>query len=73
MREEAIFHFGPPNTVFSDNWTCFTAKNLSLYMSDHHIDWKRVLEYASISNGRAERLVWAPKEAAKKMVLDFGE
>ena len=72
VKEEVLYSFGPLRTIISDNATCFTAKSLVKFARDNGIEWKRVLAYAPMSNGRAERMVGTLKKAVRKMVLGQG-
>jgi len=72
VREEIMHSFGPPQTIISDNATCFTATSISQFMEESGIEWRTVLAYAPMSNGRAERMVGTVKRGVKKMVLDEG-
>ena len=72
VQEEIIHSFGPPGVIISDNALCFTAKSVSSFLSQHGTEWKTVLAYAPMSNGRAERMVGTLKRAIKKMVLKEG-
>lgn len=72
VKEEVLYSFGPRLTIISDNATCFTAKSLVKFTRDNGIEWKKVLAYAPMSNGRAERMVGTLKKAVRKMVLGQG-
>lgn len=43
--------------IISDNATCFNARILEDFMEDHSTEWRTVLAYASMSNGKAEQMV----------------
>lgn len=57
VAEEIIHASGPPETIISDNDTCFTANTLASFMEDKGINWKTVLAYILLSNGRVGRMV----------------
>lgn len=65
MKTEVLYQFWPPRIIISDNATCFTTKKLQKFMKVNGTTWKTVLEYAPISNGRAERMVGTLKSAVK--------
>ena len=52
--------------LISDNATCFTANTLARFCHQHKIQWKPVLAYAPMSNGRAERMVGTIKRSLAK-------
>ena len=72
VKREIMYSFGPPRTIASDNATCFTASAVYSFMAQHGITWRTVLAYATMSNGRAERMVGTLKAAARKTVLETG-
>lgn len=49
--------FGSPNTIISENASCFPTMAVNNFVKNHGINWKMVLAYVPISNGRAERMV----------------
>lgn len=53
-ENQIIAPFGPPKTIVSDNAGCFTSTALKTFMQGWSIDWKTVLAYAPMSNGRVE-------------------
>ena len=69
MKEEMIYCFGLPRGVVSDNATCFKASVLDAFMARNGINWKTVLAYAPMSNGRAERMVGTLKRAIHRVIL----
>ena len=70
VNEEIIKPFGPPKTIVSDNAGYFTSGVLKSFMSSWKIDWKTVLAYAPMSNGRAERTVDTLKSVSKLVKKD---
>ena len=72
VKEEVLYSFGSLRNIISDNATRFTAKALVKFARYNGIEWKRVLAYAPMSNGRAERIVGTLKKAVKKMVQGQG-
>ena len=72
VKREIMYSFGPPQTIVSDNTTCFTASAVSSFMVQHGINRRTVLAYAPMSNGRAERMVGTVKTAVRKTVLETG-
>lgn len=67
VEEEVVSPFGPPKKIISDNAGCFTARLLSNLMGKYGIEWKTVLAYAPMSNGRAERMVGTLKRCVGKL------
>ena len=67
VEDQIILPFGHPKTIVSDNGPCFTARSLATYMQEKQVNWKTVLAYAPMSNGRAERMVGTIKRAIGKM------
>ena len=57
VKRGNMYSFGPPQTIVSDNATCFTASAVSSFMARHGITWCTVLSYAPMSNGRAKIMV----------------
>lgn len=57
ISTEIIHPFGIPKKVVSDNAQCFTAGLMTEFTAEQGIKWKTVFAYASMFNGRAERMV----------------
>lgn len=57
LREEVRRPFGTPSTIVSDNATCFTARAVTDFTRKWETNWKTVLAYVPMSNGRLERMV----------------
>lgn len=55
--------FGPPNTIISDNASCFSAMVVKKFVKNQGITWKSVLAYVPMSNGRAERMMGTLKKS----------
>lgn len=69
LKEDVIFQFRPIKAIISDNAACFTAKKLRNLIYANKTSWKSVLEYASKSNGRVERMVGTLKASVKRVVM----
>ena len=69
VKREIMYSFGPPQTIISDNATCFTASAVSSFMAQNGITWRTVPAYAPMSNGTADRMVGTLKAAVRKTVL----
>ena len=69
IKEHIILPFCPPTKIISDNATCFSAKSLLKFMDEHGTQWKTVMAYAPVSNGKAERMVGTMKRSITKTVL----
>lgn len=65
MIEEALFHFGPPKIVVSDNATSLTPERLFKFITLNANSWKTVLDYSPIRNRRAEGMVGTLKVSVK--------
>ena len=72
VKKEIMHTFDPPWTIVSDHVTCLTASAVSSFIDQHGINWRTVLAYAPMSNGRAERMVGTLKTAIRKTVLKTG-
>lgn len=72
INEEVIPPFGAPGMIISDNAKCFTAPMLSDFMKKHGVEWRTVLAYAPMSNGRAERMVGTIKRSIGRLINDGG-
>lgn len=66
VKEEKIFTFRPRKTIISNNASCFKTEILQEMIIQYRIKWKTVCSYALMSNGRAERMVGAIKQAKMK-------
>lgn len=53
VNEEIITPFGPPKIIVSDNAGCFTLETFSSFEKTWKVQWKIVLTYAPMSNGKA--------------------
>lgn len=73
VQEEINFAFGHPKRIISDNGRCFTARRVQAFMEEKNIQWRKVLEYAPMSNGRAERMVGSIKKALAESVYPNGQ
>lgn len=69
VQEEIVFCIGPPLYIVSDNARCFTASRVQAFMQNIGIEWKTILQYAPMSNGRAERMVRTIKKGMKQAVF----
>lgn len=72
IEEEIIYNFGSLGRIVSDNATCFTTPTLENLMKKHGIEWKIVLAYSPMPNGRAERMIRTLKRAARKIIIGLG-
>lgn len=70
VDKEIIRPFGPSTKIVSDNGTSFTAYYLVLVMKNHEIKRRTAMAYASMSDGRAERMVRTLKSEIGTFVLD---
>lgn len=61
VKKEIIFTFGPPKKITSDSEKCYTANTIQDIMTHYGIKRKKVCSYASMSNGRVERMVGSIK------------
>lgn len=61
--------FGPPRGFVWDNAKCFTAGVMKDLMASYAVRWSTVGEYASISVGRAERMLGTVKQAIAIITL----
>lgn len=57
LKEDIMFQFGASTRIISDNGSCFTSATLHSFSLEQDITWINILEYAAVSNGRAERMV----------------
>ncbi len=69
IEKHVILPFCAPKKIISDNATCFSAKSLLNFMNEHGTEWKTVMAYAPVSNGKAERMVGTIKRSITKTVL----
>lgn len=67
METYIIPSFGTPGTVVSVNTTCITARALQDFRHRHNTKWCTVLACASMSSGRAERMVGTMKRGIEKL------
>lgn len=72
LKTEVILSFGAPKTILSDNAACFTAQAVQRLMKSIGTEWRIVLAYATMSNGRAERMVKTMKKAIGRVVWRLG-
>lgn len=63
FKNDIFPYFNARKIVVSDNASCFTAKSLIGYMKEVRTNWKTVLEYAPMSNGRAGQTIATTKQA----------
>lgn len=68
VEEEILHPFGLPTTVMSDNSSCFLAMEWKKFVEENGITWKTVLLYASMSNGKEERIVEMLKKSIGRML-----
>lgn len=72
MREDIIASYGVPRLVLSDNSTCFTATSPKNLMKDYGAQWKTVLSYSPMRNGKLERMVGTLNRRISEMVVGDG-
>lgn len=68
MEEDIISPFGAPKIIISDNAMCFSFHELHDIMEKHGAEWRTVLAYAPMSNGRAERMVGTIKRGIGRLL-----
>lgn len=73
MKQEVLDPFVSPRTVVSEIARCFTAVVVQELMAKNGSDWKTVLAYAPMPNGRAERMVGTMKRRVSRLVEDVGQ
>lgn len=59
--------FGVPKTGVSDKATCFISDALKSFIYKRGIEWKPVLAYAPMSDGRARRMVGNIKKSVGRL------
>ena len=65
---QTIFaHFGLPDTVVTDNGTCFVSSEFEQFISENSIHHWKIAPYHPASNGLAERAVQILKQGLKKI------
>lgn len=69
LNTEMVLPFVPPRRVVSDNATAFSAAVVKEYMKSHGIEWKPVLAYFPMADGRAVRMVATIKLALNRTVV----
>lgn len=69
VEEELVHSFGPPKTIVSGNASCCTSEALQELITELGISWKTVLAYATMSNGRVERMVGTIEKSVDKIVV----
>lgn len=69
LKNDILFTFGLLQDIISDNGRCFTASRVQVFMDGNDIKWKLVLQYAPMSNKKAERMVGTIKQATKQTAL----
>ena len=72
IEEEIVYSFGSPSMVVSDNATCSTDAALDKLMKKHGIEWKPVLAYAAMLNGRPERMIGTLRRSGRKIIISLG-
>lgn len=70
ITDEIIYTFGSLQAIISNNAKCFTACTVQKLMEKYRIKWKIVMEYASISNGLAKRIVGTITRSITDTVLN---
>lgn len=68
MQHETIHLFGALKSIVSDNAPCLTARLLREFMERHKKEWRTALVYASMSIGKAERMVGTIKWVVDRLV-----
>ena len=65
---QTIFaHFGLPDTVVTDNGTCFVSSEFEQFLSENGIHHWKTAPYHPATNGLAERNVQILKQGLKKI------
>ena len=59
--------FGLPDTVVTDNGTCFVSSEFEKFLSENGIHHRKTAPYHPASNGLAERAVQILKQGLKKI------
>lgn len=70
IEREVTYCFGWLCTIVSDNALWFTAGDGKVPMPTHRIGWRKVGEYASMSNGRAEQMIGTINRAVEMTPLN---
>lgn len=56
-EEDIIYLFGTTAHILSDNGSCFVSSRLRSFVEERYIELVYTLDYAPVSNVRAERMV----------------
>lgn len=72
METMIIPPFGAPVVVFSDSAACFTPGILQNFMKGQGMQWRTILAYALMSNGRAESMVATLKRSFGRILNSCG-
>lgn len=72
VEDEIHFTFGLLRKIISDNARCFTSSRVQTFMDINGIQWKPVLQYTPMSNGKVKRVLGAIKQSIKQTTLSTG-
>lgn len=72
MKEEDLLYFCLLSVHISDNSSFFTKMKLTRFMGLNKTSWEKVLEYAQMRNGSAERMVGSLKAKITSFVVSSG-
>lgn len=70
LEDRVIPSFGAPGMIESDNAACFKAQLLEEVMKSVRTQWRTVLAYVLVSNGRAKGMLKTIKHSIGRLVID---